>query len=89
MKARCKLPRLSGALALSIALSMGAALAGPTDAKWQAKSDAATAQKKIAAKKKPVYYVMSSASPIPIPIEWVQGIPTTATPMQIIGHLAK
>jgi len=35
---------------------------------------------------KRVIYVQSSASAVPIPIDWVTGIPTTAVPMTIIGH---
>jgi hypothetical protein len=35
--------------------------------------------------KRVVYYVKSSASAIPIPIERLGGIPTTTTPMYVVG----
>jgi hypothetical protein len=36
-------------------------------------------------KPKIIYYVKTSASAIPQPIERLGGIPTTTTPMQVIG----
>ncbi|MEO7168085.1 MAG: hypothetical protein ABI787_03375 [Spartobacteria bacterium] len=38
------------------------------------------------AQKKVVYYVMSSASAIPKPIAYFTAVPTTTTPILIIGR---
>jgi hypothetical protein len=91
MKARSRYPRLSALLLMSVGVILGFALvgsafAGPTEPKDLTSYRQQTVQNKLQ-KKKIVYYVLSSVSAIPIPIEWVEGaVPTTAIPMQIIGR---
>jgi hypothetical protein len=91
MKARIRCPRLGGLLLMSAGVFLGFALfgsafAGPTEARDLTSYRQQTVQNRLQ-KKQIVYYVLSSASAIPIPIAWIQGaVPTTTIPMQVIGR---
>ena len=91
MKARIRCPRLGGLLLMSAGVFLGFALfgsafAGPTEARDLTSYRQQTVQNKLQ-QKRIVYYVLSSASAIPIPIAWVEGaVPTTTIPMQVIGR---
>jgi hypothetical protein len=89
MKTESKWSNLRALFLLSAGCTLGLALrasafAGPSDSRDFTIARQQTVQQR-AAQKKVAYYVQSSCSAIPIPIEWVSGIPTTATPMIIIG----
>jgi hypothetical protein len=94
MKTTCRWLHLRGLFLLSVGFSLGlvlcaAAFAGPSDSRDVTIARQQTVRQRPA-QKKVVYLVQSSSSAIPVPIEWVTGIPTTATPMIIIGdgHVA-
>jgi len=82
---------LSGLLLMSVGVFLGFALfgsafAGPMEARDLTSYRQQTVQNRLQ-KKQIVYYVLSSASAIPIPIAWVEGaVPTTTIPMQVIGR---
>jgi hypothetical protein len=68
------------------AMLCASAVAGPS-----ATRDPKIVKQRIVQQQRPVQkrvvLVQSSVSGVPIPIEWITGIPTTATPMDIIrGH---
>jgi hypothetical protein len=68
-----------------------AALAGPNTDRAATTARSRVARPHMAqdlpAQKRVVFYVMSSASPIPKPIAYFSaGVPTTTIPMQIIGR---
>jgi len=90
MKARIRC-RLGGLLLMSAGVFLGFALfgsafAGPTEARDLTSYRQQTVQNKLQ-QTKIVYYVLSSASAIPIPLAWVEGaVPTTTIPMQVIGR---
>jgi hypothetical protein len=64
---------------------VGSAFAGPTAPKDLTSYRQQTVQSQP--QKKIVYYVLSSASAIPVPLKWVDGVyPTTTIPMSIIGR---
>ena len=89
MKTGSKRSHLRGLFLLSAGCTLGLALcasafAGPSDSREFTIARQRTVQQRPA-QKKVIYYVQSSCSAIPIPLEWVSGIPTTATPMIIIG----
>jgi hypothetical protein len=65
-----------------LSLALGASAFAESDAK----SVVTQRQYQLVQKsKKTVYYVKSSASAIPTPIERLGGIPTTTTPMLVVG----
>jgi hypothetical protein len=68
-------------VALTLALC-AAALADPTG-----KNVVTPKKQQIVQTRKVIYYVHTSASAIPVPIERVLGFTTTTIPMQIIGRL--
>ena len=91
MKTRSRCPRLSGLLLMSVGVFLGFALfgsafAGPTEARDLTSYRQQTVQNKLQ-QKRILYYVLSSASAIPIPLAWVEGaVPTTTIPMNVIGR---
>jgi len=91
MKTRSGWHHLRGLFLLSVGLTLGlvlcaSAFAGPSNSRDLPIAKQRTEQQRPA-QKRVVYYVQSSCSAIPVPIEWVSGIPTTATPMIIIGDV--
>jgi len=85
MKARNGWFQLGGLILLAVgAMLCASAVAGPKVVR-----EPVVAQQRIVKARpvpKRVIYVQSSASAVPIPIDWVTGIPTTAVPMTIIGR---
>jgi hypothetical protein len=76
---------MSAGVFLGFAL-FGSAFAGPTEARDLTSYRQQTVQNNLQ-QKQIVYYVLSSASAIPIPLAWVAGaVPTTTIPMQVIGR---
>ena len=85
MKTRSGWFQLRGLALLTLgAMLCASAVAGPSASRELTVAKQRTVQARPVQKR--VIYVQSSASAIPIPIDWVTGIPTTATPMTIIGH---
>jgi len=85
MKARSEWFQLRGLILLAVGTMLCAsAVAGPRDSR----EPVVAKQRMVKARPVPkrVILVQSSASAIPIPIDWVTGIPTTAIPMTIIGR---
>jgi hypothetical protein len=92
MKTASRWLYLRGWYLLSVALSIGSlagasALAGPSTYRDLPAAKRQTAQEQPA-QKKIAYLVHSSCSAIPVPVERVStAIPSTATPMIIIGDV--
>jgi membrane protein YqaA with SNARE-associated domain len=90
MQTRSRWFHLHGLFLLSVGLALGSmlsasAFAGPSTSRDLASADQRAMQQQYG-QKKIVYLMMSSASPIPKPIEWLSGIPTTTIPMDVIGR---
>jgi hypothetical protein len=91
MKTRSGWFHLRGLLLLSMGFTLGtilcdSAFAGPDSHRASTTAQPHKAQD-MSAQKRIVFYVMSSASAIPKPIAYFSnGIPTTTTPMLIIGR---
>jgi hypothetical protein len=81
-----RLPSLCSVLCVGTVLSL--ALCASASADDSDGKSVVTQRQYQAAVQKPkriVYYVKSSASAIPIPLERLGGIPTTTTPMLVVG----
>ncbi len=77
---------LSGGCALGVMLS-ASAFAGPTIDRTSTSAARPHTAQDMPTQKKVLYYVMTSASAIPKPINYViGGLMTTAVPIQIIGR---
>jgi uncharacterized protein YndB with AHSA1/START domain len=84
MKTIRRLPRLCSVLFAGSGLSLvlgATAFAGPDGKNVVTPRQYQEVQKP----KRIVYYVRSTASAIPLPLEQLGGIPTTTVPMQVIG----
>jgi hypothetical protein len=96
MKTRSGWFHLRGLFLLAVGFTMGivlsaTALGGPNTDRAAMIARSRVARPHMAqdrpAPKKVVFYVMSSASPIPQPIAYFSaGVPTTTIPMEIIGR---
>lgn len=90
MKTRSRWRHLRGLFLLSVRVTLGSVLCVSAFAGPSTFHDSRLAQQQTAeqqrAQRKVVYLVRSSASPIPKPIAWVTGIPTTTTPMEVYGR---
>ncbi len=85
MKTRNGWFQLRGLSLLTLgAMLCASAIAGPSASREPVVAKQRLVQARPVHKR--VIYVQSSASAIPIPVDWVTGIPTTAIPMTIIGH---
>ena len=89
MKTKCRFPRLCNVLCVGtvLGLALGAsAIADPSDKNVVTPAQyAPVANYRPVQKQKVLYYVKTTASAIPQPLERLGGIPTTTVPMQVIG----
>lgn len=84
MKTRCRLPRLYAVLCAGVTISCAlcsSAVAGQEDREVVNQPRYRMVEKP----KETIYYVKSSASAIPQPINRLGGIPTTTVPMLVMG----
>jgi hypothetical protein len=84
MKTTCWLTRIGNALFVATVLSI--VLCGTAFADSDAKNVVTPRQyQEVQKPRRIVYYVKTSASAIPMPLDRLGGIPTTTSPMQVIG----
>jgi hypothetical protein len=80
MKTTCRLTRL---LCVGIVLSLALCVTAFADSDY--KNVAQREEQVIQKPKRVIYYVKTTASAVPQPIERLGGIPTTTIPMLVIG----
>ena len=82
MKPTCRLARL---LCVGTVLSLALCVTASAETDYKQVASQREDQLVVQKPKKVRYYVRSSASAIPQPLERLGGIPTTTTPMLVIG----